>query len=398
MGNLTARFVASAPAGRHLDGDGLFLMVKPSGAKSWLLRIQADGKRQEFGLGSTKAVTLADARDKAAIVRRDYRHGIDPLAVKRKAKAERQAAITFADAARTCHDENKLSWRNSKHRAQWLATLEAYAFPALGSLKVADVTGPMVRDCLLPIWLEKPETARRVKQRIGAVLDWAYSKGYRASEAPMRSIGKGLPRQPKKEGHFEAMPYPDVPAFMASLAAVPSIGRMALRFLILTAARSGEVRNATWGEIDLDGKLWSIPGERMKAGRDHAVPLSDDAVAILRTMHGARLKADDPAEIIFRGKGDKPLSDMTLTKVLRDGGHAVVTVHGFRSSFRDWAAECTAIQGEVVEAALAHTVANKVEAAYRRTNYLEKRRGLMDSWASFTAEKPANVIALRTAQ
>ncbi len=269
--------------------------------------------------------------------------------------------------------------------------------PARGTVKVADVTGPMVRDCLLPIWLEKPETATRVKQRIGTVLDWAYAKGYRASEAPMRSIGKGLPRQPKRDRHFAAMPYPDVPAFMAGLATMPSIGRMALRFLILTAARSGEVRNATWGEVDLDGKLWSIPGARMKAGRDHAVPLSDEAVAILRTMHDARLKADDPAEIIFRGKGDKPLSDMTLTKVLRDGGHAVVTAHGFRSSFRDWAAECTSIQGEVVEAALAHTVANKVEAAYRRTNYLEKRRALMDSWASFLAERADNVVALRTA-
>ena len=225
-----------------------------------------------------------------------------------------------------------------------------------------------------------PETARRVRQRVGVVLDWAHAKGYRTSEAPMRSISKGLPKQPRKDGHFAALAYDAAPAFMAKLAERESVGRLALQFLILTAARSGEVRGAHWSEFDLDARVWTVPGERMKAGKAHMVPLSDAAVAVLEKAAKAKKHRDG---LVFPGVQGSPMSDMTLAKVVRDSGEKVATVHGFRSAFRDWAAETTSTPGEVVEAALAHTIANRVEAAYRRTNYLEKRRTLMEAWASY---------------
>jgi integrase len=283
------------------------------------------------------------------------------------------------------HAEHKPGWRNAKHAAQWLSTLEEYAFPYIGQKPVGEIDGPEIRDLLAEIWLSKPETARRVRQRIGTVLDWAHAKGYRSAEAPMRSVSRGLPRQPKRDKHFAALPYEKLPAIMAELEATISIGRLALRFAILTACRSGEVRGATWAEIDFTRRIWTIPAGRMKAGKEHVVPLSDAAVEILRAAEPFRGRNKDA--FIFPGKPGKPLSDMTLTKVLRDMGHTEITVHGFRSTFRDWAAEQTATPGDVVEAALAHTIRNKVEAAYRRTNYLEKRRGLMNEWGAFSGAR-----------
>lgn len=397
MVKLTALRVKAAPAGRHEDGDGLALLVKATGTRSWVLKVQVEGKRREFGLGSAKAVSLAEAREKADAVRRQYRAGLDPVAEKRQVIV---AVPTFREAARLAHGEQQAGWRNPKHRAQWLSSLEAYAFPSLGGKAVDKIDGPTIRDALLPIWLDKPETARRVRQRIGAVLDWAYAKGHRASEAPMRSLSKGLPRQPKKDGHFAALPYDKLPGLMQTLGETESIGRLALQFLILTAARSGEVRGARWSEVDMEGAVWTVPANRMKAGKQHLVPLSAPALAILKRMAdvasdelvfpGITGRAAD-AETLGKGRpgaltrdaGKRPMSDMTLTKVLRTAGADDATVHGMRSSFRDWAAEQTAFAGEVVEAALAHTIGNKVEAAYRRTNYLEKRRGLMDAWAAF---------------
>ncbi|PZU77496.1 MAG: integrase [Sphingomonas sp.] len=397
MGKLTALKVKAAPAGRHEDGDGLALLVKATGTRSWVLKVQVEGKRREFGLGSAKAVSLAEARDKADAVRRQYRAGLDPVAEKQQVVV---TVPTFREAARLAHGEQQAGWRNPKHRAQWLSSLEAYAFPSLGGKTVDKIDGPMIRDALLPIWLDKPETARRVRQRIGAVLDWAYAKGHRASEAPMRSLSKGLPRQPKKDGHFAALPYDKLPGLMQTLGMTESIGRLALQFLILTAARSGEVRGARWSEVDMETAVWTVPPDRMKAGKQHLVPLSKPALVILKRM--AEVASD---ELVFpgitgrvadtdtlgkgrpgaltRAAGKRPMSDMTLTKVLRTAGADDATVHGMRSSFRDWAAEQTSFPGEVVEAALAHTIGNKVEAAYRRTNYLEKRRGLMDAWAAF---------------
>jgi integrase len=359
----------------------LQLYVKDSGTKSWVLRITVNGKRQDFGLGSFEEVSLADARRKADEIRATVRAGGDPKRMKAEAKAAQSAVVTFREAAEATHKEQEGGWKNAKHRAQWLSSLAAYAYPAIGDVPVSEIEGPAIRDLLAVIWLAKPETARRVRQRIGAVLDWAYAKGLRQSEAPMRSLSKGLPRQPKKDNHFAALPYDEAPALMAELAKLGTAGRLALRFLILTAARSGEVRHASWQEIDLEDQVWTVPASRMKAGKEHVVPLTAPAIEILQALQGAYgCAASSP---LFPGKGGKPLSDMTLTKVLRTELSGSYTVHGFRSTFRDWAAEQTSCAGEVVEAALAHTIANKVEAAYRRTNYLEKRRILMKEWASF---------------
>lgn len=383
MGGLTALFVkAATKPGRYQDGRGLMLLVKPSGARSWVLRAQVDGKRRDFGLGSLSEVGLAAAREKAEDIRRQYRQGVDPVEAKRAKAAPVVAALTFAEASHRVFEENKATWRNAKHSAQWLSSLRTYAFPQIGDVEVDRLDGPMIRNVLLPIWLSKPETARRVRQRIGVVLDWCHASGLRPAEAPMRSISKGLPRQPKQDRHFAAMPYFDVPALMAKLNESDSVGRLALQFTILTAARSGEVRGATWGEIDLENATWTIPAERMKAGKIHTVPLSSRTLAVLARA-GAGVLSSDAKRLVFPGLKDKPLSDMTIAKALKTAGGDAFTVHGFRSSFRDWAAETTSTPGDVVEAALAHTIANRVEAAYRRTNYLEKRRVLMDAWGAY---------------
>lgn len=415
MGNLTVLQVKAAKEpGRYSDGGGLLLVVRESGAKSWLWRGQADGKRRDIGLGTYPAVGLSEAREKAATTRKQLKSGEDPVAAKRAARQVVVAVPTFREAAQQAHGEQQAGWRNPKHRAQWLSSLEAYAFPSLGNETVDKIDGPMIRDALLPIWLDKPETARRVRQRVGAVLDWAYAKGHRASEAPMRSLSKGLPRQPKKDGHFAALPYEKLPGLVQTLGETESIGRLALQFLILTAARSGEVRGAEWSEIDMTAAVWTVPADRMKAGKQHLVPLSASALAILKRMAdvasdelvfpGITGRAADADSLgkgrpgaLTRTAGKRPMSDMTLTKVLRTAGANDATVHGMRSSFRDWAAEQTSFPGEVVEAALAHTIGNKVEAAYRRTNYLEKRRGLMDAWAAFACpRRPDEVSASPT--
>ena len=381
MGKLTALQVKAAKEpGRYQDGDGLMLLVKKSGARSWLLRIQVNGARRDFGLGSANAVSLAEARQKAEDYRRMARQGIDPLDVKKQQEKDAQRIPSFSEAAVETHKEQSPAWRNAKHSTQWISTLERYVFPHIGPRPIDSIEASDIRDLLMHIWLEKPETARRVRQRIGTVLDWAHAKGLRPHEAPMRSINKGLPRQPRRDNHMAAMPYMDVPTFMTTLRKSDTMGRLALRFTILTAARSGEVRGATWKELDLKSGVWKIPGNRMKAGREHLSPLSNEAKNILKRVGQI---SQDPDHLVFPGTQNRPLSDMTLTKVLRDAEIATFTVHGFRSSFRDWAAEQTEFAGDVVEAALAHTVSNKVEAAYRRTNYLEKRRNLMNLWGRY---------------
>lgn len=380
MGSLTILKLRTLTApGRYADGDGLMLLVSPTGARSWMLRAMIGGKRRDFGLGSLKVVTLAEARERAHELRRQLAQGIDPIAEKKKVV---DPVPTFREAAARVHVDHKASWKNGKHQAQWISTLETYAFPFLGDLPVDQIEGPLIRDAIAPIWLTKPETARRVRQRIGAVLDWSYVKGYRKSEAPMRSLSKGLPRQPRKDGHFAAMPYSDVPAFIARLRERVSVGRLALEASILTAARSGEIRGATWSEVDLDAGLWSVPAERMKMARPHHVPLVPQA---LEAFIRAKTFSAPCTDLVFPGQSLlKPISDMTLMKVMRDF-ELPYTVHGFRSSFRDWVAEETSYPGEIAEAALAHAIPNKVEAAYRRTDFLEKRRALMRDWAAFCA-------------
>jgi integrase len=381
MGKLTPTKVrALHEPGRYSDGDGLFLEVSPSGTKRWLLRIQSQGRRRDIGLGALKSAGLGDAREAAAVIRKKVAQGIDPVAER---KQERVTIPTFRVAAGRVHAEHKAGWRNGKHQAQWLKTLEIYAFPSVGDRLVSEIEGPAIRDLLATIWLSKPETARRVRQRIGAVLDWAYAKGFRQSEAPMRSVSKGLPRQPRKDGHFAALPYERVPEFLAFLRQKESAGRLAVEAVILTAARSGEIRFATWPEFDLERRLWSIPAKRMKMGRLHIVPLSGPMLDLLKRAETLR---KPNTSLVFPGqKRRAALSDMTLLKVVRDAGLAV-TVHGFRSAFRDWVAERTDFASEVAEAALAHAIPNKVEAAYRRTDFLERRTLLMEEWGRFCVD------------
>lgn len=382
MGKLTVLQVKSIKApGRYNDGNGLQLVVKESGAKSWQLRIQVNGRRRDIGLGSFNVVSLAEARDKAVEIRRQSLSGIDPVEARKAARQKAETIPTFAQAARQVFEERKGDWSNPKHRAQWLSTLETYAFPHIGSKKLDDISAGDVRALMVPIWQEKPETARRVLQRIGLVLDWAFSSGKRSSEAPMRTIRAGLAKQLKRPEHFASLPYADVPALISKLGAEVTAGRLALRFLIFTAARSGEVRGATWPEFDLEARLWTIPAHRMKAKREHVVPLSAQALAVLAEAKGLRKgRTNEP---VFPGAKGRPLSDMTLAKVLRTALSGKWTVHGFRSSFRVWAAERTSFPSEVAEAALAHTIPDRVVAAYRRTDYLERRKGLMADWANF---------------
>ncbi len=380
MAGLTALQIKNAKPGRYADGKGLYLLVGPTGSKSWVLRVQVDGRRRDYGLGSLDLVkSLAEARQKAEDWRKLAKEGHNPSA---EAKRQRASKTTFEDAAQTYYDERKASWKNGKHQDQWINTLKTYAYPSLGKLSVDSIDAHDVAQALLPIWGDKGETARRVKQRIGSVLDYSNAKGWRASEAPMRAVGtllKGI-RQPKQK-NFAAMPYKQVAYFMPKLSeAGETVGRLGLQFLILTAARSGEVRGALWSEIDLKKKVWTIPASRMKMDQEHQVPLSDVALALLEKAKAHSVVK--PEGLVFPGLKRKPLSDMTLSKVLRSNGGEGFTVHGFRSSFKDWASE-QGYPSEWSEAALAHTVANRVEAAYRRTKFLEQRIKLMKAWSDF---------------
>lgn len=382
MGRLSATAVKAAKQpGRYGDGDGLYLLIGRTGARSWVCRVQKEGKRRDIGLGSVKKVSLSLARERAAKVRSQVEVGLDPIAERRK-----EAGIpTFREAAAIVFAENKKNWGNAKHRDQWLTTLTTYAFPHFGDMAVSKVDGPHVRDALVAIWLDKPETARRVRQRIVAVMDWAIAKGYRTAPLPIAAMNKSLPKVKAKPVHHSALPYADVPAFVAKLRERESVGRLAFEALVLTAARSGEIRGALWSEVDLEKKLWTIPAERMKAGREHVVPLSDAAVS---TFKRAETYREARSDLVFPGvRHGKPLSDMTLTKICRDLEVPAVP-HGFRSSFRDWVAEETDFDGAVAEMALAHTIENKVEAAYRRGNLLEKRRALMVAWATHCETLP----------
>ena len=377
MGNLTANMLrGSLEPGRHHDGDGLFLNVTPTGARSWICRVQKNGRRRDIGLGSAKKVSLAQARQRSAEVRAQVEAGIDPVLQRKKA----EGIPTFREAAAKVFNENSKSWKNKKHRSQWLTSLQTYAFPKIGDIAVSDIESSHVRDVLIAIWLEKNETARRVRQRIGMVIDWAIAKNYRAHPLPMNAINKSLPKVRNRQNHLAALHYSKVAAFVGKLRERESIGRLAFEFLILTAARSGEVRGALWSEIDLTERTWTIPAERMKADVEHIVPLSDAALDVLKR---ARVHKEDGNDLVFPGtRHGKPMSDMTLTKICRDAEIDAVP-HGFRSSFRDWVSEETDFDRDVAEMALAHTIANPVEAAYRRGKLLQKRRKLMNLWADY---------------
>jgi integrase len=379
MGKLTSELVKElSEPGRYSDGDGLLLQISPSGGKSWLMRIQINGRRRDIGLGQLRHMSLRNARLEAAAIKKLAVSGVDPLEERKKLEI---VIPTFEAAAKLAHAELVKGWKSGKHTKQWLKTLELYAFPQLGKLKVDQIDGPLIRDVLAEIWLDIPETARRVRQRIGTVLDWAYSSGFRPTEAPTRSLSKGLPRQPRKTGHFAALPYADVPAFLMNLRQRDlCASRLALEAVILTATRSGEIRGAKWSELDDDITAWTVPADRMKAGVTHVVPLSRQAAEVFRA---AKVLRQRDCDLVFPGAvSGAELSDMALLQMVR-GLDCSATVHGFRSSFRDWVAEETEVPREIAEAALAHTLENKVEAAYRRTDFLAKRRTLMTSWADY---------------
>lgn len=386
MGKLSSITTKNAKdPGRYGDGDGLFLVVGKSGSKSWIVRVQKHGRRRDIGLGSLSKVPLKLARERAAHVRSQVEVGIDPVAERLK----RAGIPTFKEAAVLVHAEHKRGWKNGKHQAQWLTTLETYAFPAIGSTAISELDASAVRDTLAAIWLTKAETARRLRQRIITVVDWAVAKGYRENGLPLPVIDKALPKQRVRVKHHKAMPFSELPRFLEKVRERDSVGRLALQAAILTAARSGEIRLGTWNEIDLENRLWTIPAERMKAGREHVVPLSDAAIAVFQAVSKHKRGL---ASLIFPGTGkDKPLSDMTLTKVLRDLDRKE-TVHGFRSTFRDWVAECTSFQPEIAEVALAHVNSNKTEAAYLRSDQRERRRDLMTAWATFCIPPRSRLI------
>jgi integrase len=363
--------------GRYSDGGGLFLVVGDNGSASWLVRMQKSGRRRDFGLGSLDKVSLSDARKARDVVRGQFEAGLDPVMEHKKA----DGVPTFRVAAATVHKAQRKAWSEGKHQSQWINTLTTYAFPVIGDLPVNKIDQRAILDVLLPIWIEKNETARRVRQRIGAVLDWAFVKGYRETEAPMRALTKGLPRVTAARGHHEAMAYADVAGFMARLrAGEDTMGRLALEALVLTAARSGEVRGATWDEVDLEAGLWSIPAARMKRKKPHVIPLPPAVVAVFK--RALALQTGD-VTMVFPGlvRG-RPISDATMAKVLKVMGETAKP-HGFRSTFKDWAGEVAGFPNELSEAALAHAIPNKAEAAYRRGDMLERRRAMMTAWADY---------------
>jgi integrase len=401
MGRLTPMQVKAAKTGRLTDGDGLMLVMRENGARRWVLRIQAEGRRRDFTLGEAdtsdrtaaekaasakidavdrKLLTLAEAREKADAYRWMVKAGLDPIEERKKAPA---TIPTFERATRDCHEEMKAGWRNDKHTKVWLACMETHAFPVIGDKPVDTIDSIVVRDLLAPIWLDKQETSRRLLQRIGVVLDFAHIKGWRPAETSLKSVRKGLPRHKRDDSHFHAMPYQDVPAFLEKVRGeVHTAGRDGLEFTILTAVRSNETRFARWPEIDMRKAIWTIPGERMKTGVTHVVPLAPAAITILKRRWEGRTENDG---LVFFSTPRKPMSDMTMTKALRTLGEDAAHVHGFRSAFTDWAAEMTDVAKEVVDKALAHKLPDKVEAAYRRTNHLERRRVLMTMWADYLA-------------
>ncbi|MGE8127727.1 tyrosine-type recombinase/integrase [Methylobacterium sp. NPDC080182] len=368
--------------------DGLYLNVKPTGARAWILRAMMAGKRRDHGLGGFPDVTLAMARQKARERRADIEQGQDPIAVRRQAlssaRAQQASQKTFQDAAEAYIKAHGESWKNAKHRDQWASTLETYAYPSMSRLLVRDIGQEHVLQALEPIWKTKTETATRLRGRIEAVLDWARVRGYRDGENPARWRGhldKLLPAPTKiqKVKHHRAIPADGIAAFMAELRQREGVAARALEFVTLTAARSGEVRGATWAEIDRKAKVWTVPADRMKAGREHCVPLTDAALAVLDGLPSV-----PGSDLVFAAPRGGPLSDMSLTAVMRRMEVDVVP-HGMRSTFRDWCSERTNFPRDLAEAALAHTLESKVEAAYRRGDALEKRRPMMEAWAAFCA-------------
>ncbi len=410
MGGTSQRFFKQLSAlkvdrlktpGYYLDGGGLYLQVSKAGTKSWIFRFTLNGRPREMGLGSRHILSLADARERASVCRKLLLDGVDPIEARNQRRSEARLtaarSMTFANCATAYIEAHRSGWNNAKHVSQWENTLATYAGPVFGSLPVQAVDTHLVTKALQTIWTAKPETASRLRGRVEAVLDWAKVRGLRTGDNPARWRGhldKLLPKRSKARGvrHHAALPYVNMGAFMIELREQPGIAARALEFTILTAARTGETTGATADEFMLDQKLWTIPASRMKAGIEHRVPLTERAVAIVDDMHAGQHGA-----FVFRGgKAGKPLSNMAMLALLKRMGRPDITVHGFRSAFRDWSAEQTNYPREVAEAALAHQLDDRVEAAYRRGDLFEKRRRLMNDWSKYCDTKPAgNVLPIR---
>jgi integrase len=407
IGKLTALKIEKAKRpGMYGDGGGLYLRVTPDGAKNWVFRFMLNGRARWMGMGPLHTVNLAEARKRAADHRLRRHDGIDPIEARRAERLQAQLvaakAVTFKECCESYIKSHRAGWGN-KNANQWIATLATYAEPVIGDLSAQAIDTALVHKVLEPIWTEKPETAGRVRGRIEAVLDWAKVRGYRVGENPARWRGhfdKLLPALSKvrKVEHHAALPYGELPDFLEALREQEGISARALEFAILMAARTGETIGARWNEIDLLEKTWTVPAERMKAGRQHRVPLSPRALAILEEMQAHRY--GDDGFIFPGGNAGKPLSNMAFLMLLRRMDRSDLTAHGFRATFKTWASERTGFQNEIVEAALAHVVGSKVEQAYRRGDMFEKRRRLMDAWAEFCGKPAASqsaVISLRSA-
>lgn len=384
-GKLTKKLVENLGPGRHGDGNGLYLVVDPSGARRWIVRVTVKGQRNtqgaplrtDFGLGGVDIVTLNQARERALEYRRMAKAGLNP---RFNATTE---IPTFQELAEQVHIDRLPTWKNTKHGQQWINTLRDYAFPKIGRMAVDKIEQPEVLACLIPIWTEKHETATRLAQRIKTVLDVARAKGFRSGENPVSLVREAevLPKVRKKVDHHDAMPWRDVPAFYADLNNRSAMAARALQFTILTACRTNEVLEMVWDEVDFETRIWTIPAARMKVPNDHRVPLTDAMLEILRPLQLLN------SRFVFEGqRRNHPLSDMSMLMLLRRIGIKGVTVHGFRSSFRDWATEAANAPRELAEAALAHQVGNAVERSYARSDQLERRRELMERWAGFVSE------------
>ena len=365
--------------GRYSDGGGLHLFISKAGRKSWVQRITIDGRRRDIGLGGFPSVSLAKAREKAVGNRTTVAAGRDPLAEKRK-----PAMPTFKEAASAVHEANRPRWRNARHAASWIRTLERHAMPKLGNMPIDRIGRTDVLQVLSPIWTTRPETARRVRQRMRTIFRWAMAHGFTETNPAGEAIDGALPPMPKVKAHLRSLPYQEVAAAFATVegsqASIPA--KLCFRFLVLTAARSGEARGATWDEIDMTERVWKIPSERMKAGVEHRVPLSEQALDVLARAYALH----EESGLVFPSplKPGSPMSDMTLTKILRSTGLADrATVHGFRSSFKNWTLEQTDAPWAVSESALAHTLGNSTEQAYARSDLFERRRVLMQRWADY---------------
>lgn len=392
-GKLTKKLVENLGAGRHGDGNGLYLVVDPSGARRWIVRVVVKGQknkkgaplRTDFGLGGADIVTLNQARERALEYRRMAKQGLNP-----RFNAQREIP-TFEEIAQQVHIERMPTWKNAKHGQQWINTLRDYAFPKIGRMPVDSIDQPEVLMCLSPIWTDKHETARRLAQRIKIVLDVAKSKGFRSGENPVTAIKDAhvLPKVKAKPKHHAAMKWQDVPAFYIDLKTRDAMAAKALMFTCLTGSRTSEALNARWDEIDLDAKLWTVPASRMKTDEEHRVPLTDEMLEILLPLRAMN------SDYVFEGqKRHRPLSNMAMLMLLRRMGVEGVTVHGFRSTFRDWASEVANAPREVAEMSLAHKVGSDVERAYARSDLLDKRRVLMERWSGFVSSDIGKIIRI----